>query len=473
VKRNRAALPHLSLVCMLSVFMFHCAPRPDFDGEPPGVDALGKGFPARFLWGTSTAAHQIEGGLTNQWTEWENGAFEDGTPHIKNNDRSGLATDSWNRFADDLQLMKQAGTNTYRFSVEWSRIQPSRGEWNQAAIDRYRSWARQLRENGIEPMVTLFHFTLPLWVVQSGGFESDTALDDFELFSRRMAKELAAEVDWWCTVNEPNVYASNGWLVGEFPPGKKGDTKTQAEVTARILEAHARSSKALRQEDVVDADGDGKNTIVTFAHHVRVFQPASPGTLDTAISGLSDDFFNESIVRALKTGRIVMNVPGAVSIDRNVPGLKDSIDVLGINYYTRGFVRTDLGSPSFSQMYSGPDRPVSDLGWDLYPGGLYAFVKRFNEYGWPIVITENGIATTDAAQRQLYLRRHIWALERAVADGVKLQGYIHWSLLDNFEWAQGYSARFGLFSVDFANGRARSATPAADDFRIIGANIPK
>ncbi len=450
-----------------------CAPRPGFDGEPPGVDTLGKGAPKGFLWGVSTAAHQIEGGQNNQWTEWEKGAFEDGTPHIKNNDQSGLATDSWNRFADDLALLKQAGVNTYRFSVEWSRIQPNRGEWNQPAIDRYKSWAEQLRANGIEPMVTLFHFTLPIWVVQAGGFENDAILDEFELFSRRMARELGGSVDWWCTVNEPNVYASSGWLTGEFPPGKKNDTKSQAEVTARILEAHARASKAIRQEDTVDADADGKSTIVTFAHHVRVFQPASTGTLDTAISGLSDDFFNEAIPRALKTGRIVMNVPGAVSIDRIVPGLKNSIDVLGINYYTRGFVRTDLGSASFSQMYSGPGRATNDLGWDLYPDGLYSFLKRFNDYGWPMVITENGIATTDAAARSLYLRRHMWAIERAISDGVKLQGYIHWTLLDNFEWAQGFSARFGLFSVDYANNRARNSTASVEDFRKMGSNIPK
>ncbi len=467
---KRFTLSLLTLSCLTGAA---CASRAGLDGEPPTSDTLGKGVGKGFLWGVSTAAHQIEGGLTNQWTQWENGAFEDGTPHIKNNERSGLATDSWNRFDDDLALMKKAGITMYRFSVEWSRIQPARGQWDTAAIERYRSWAKNLRANGIEPMVTLFHFTLPVWVNDAGGFENDAILEEFELFTRRMAIELGADVDWWCTANEPNVYAANGWLTGEFPPGKKDDTKTQAEVTARILEAHARASKALRQEDKVDADGDGKNNIITLAHHVRVFQPASTGALDTAIAGLSDDFFNEAIPRALKTGHIVMNVPGAVSIDKIVPGLKDSIDVLGVNYYTRGFVRTDFGSASFSQQYSAPGRPTNDLGWELYADGLYSFLKRFNDYGWPMVVTENGIATTDASKRSLYLRRHVWAVERAIADGANVAGYIHWSLLDNFEWAQGFSARFGLFSVDFANNRTRSETASVAEFRNIGANIPK
>lgn len=284
-----------------------CQPRAGLDDVSGDVGALGKGLPSGFLWGTATAAHQIEGGLDNNWTDFEAGAFPDGRPHIKNQDRSTVATDSWNRFDEDLAAMKALGATTYRFSVEWSRLEPRKGEWNDAAMQRYREWCVKLRAAGIEPMVTLHHFTLPKWVVEAGGFENEASKADLERFTRRVAGNLKDQVDWWVTLNEPNVYAVQGYLAGIFPPGKKDDTVTQTKVIANMLKAHARMAVALREVDDVDADGDGFSTRISVAHHVRFFQPATASPLDTAIAGLTDDYANEAIPRALKTGRVLFS----------------------------------------------------------------------------------------------------------------------------------------------------------------------
>jgi len=457
----------------LCLGLLACTERPGLDAADPSLATLGTGLPKGFLMGTATAAHQIEGGLDNDWTDWEAGSFPDGTPHVKHGDRSGLADDSWNRFDDDLALMKQLGATSYRFSVEWSRLEPERGAWNAAAMERYKEWVRKLRAAGIEPMVTLFHFTLPKWVAAQGGFESRQTMDDFADFSARVASELGDGVDLWCTINEPNVYAVEGWLEGIFPPGKKDDTKTQTLVLANLLEAHGLAAARIRAADTVDADGDGRATLISVAHHVRLFQPASNSTLDTYIAAVTDDYFNESTPRALVTGRILLDIPGTITVDKRIEGLAGSVDYLGINYYSRYIVRADLGAAALSQQYTLPGRPTSDLGWDLYPDGMYLSLMRFAAWGVPVYVTENGIADAKGELRVKYLKQHVAAVERAVADGADVRAYLHWSLLDNFEWADGFEPRFGLFAVDYGNGRARTATPAVETFRAIADHVPR
>jgi beta-glucosidase len=444
--------------------------RPSFEPEKVNATPLGKALPRGFLLGTSTASHQIEGGNENDWASWERASFPDGTPHIHDRSVSGPATDSWNRFDEDVTLMKRLGSNAYRFSVEWSRLEPVPGEWNAEAAARYRQWAQALRAQGIEPVVTLHHFTLPTWVAESGGWENPATLDAFERFAGHVAHLLGGEVDWWCTINEPNVYAVFGYMDGVWPPGKK-DTKAMATVLANLIEAHARAARQLRTHDQMDADGDGKATLVGLAHHVRVFQPASGSTTDLAVAGLTDEFFNESVPNALRTGRISLSVPGSVSLQRDVPGLQGSIDYFGINYYSRDHVRQDA-SPSFSHKYVPRGRDTNDLGWELYPEGLYLFLKRYAALGLPLVVTENGMDDRTGERRPYYLRSHLYAVEQAVAAGADVRGYFHWSLLDNFEWAEGYEPRFGLFRVDRSIPElGRQATPAVETFREAARNL--
>jgi beta-glucosidase len=238
-----------------------------------------------------------------------------------------------------------------------------------------------------------------------------------------------------------------------------------------LLHAHAKMAKALREVDVIDANADGHATLITTAHHVRIFQPATHSALDTAVAALTDDFVNEAIPRAFATGHIALTVPGTIDLQEDVPDLKGSIDVLGLNYYSRDIVRADLGSASLSQLTYRPGRPTNDQGWDLYPDGLYILLKRYGAYGWPIVITENGLSDREGTKRSLFLEQHLAALEQAVVEGVDVRGYFHWSLLDNFEWSDGFTPRFGLYQVDYANGRTRTASPAVATFRRISQNL--
>jgi beta-glucosidase len=446
-----------------------CGIRPSFDPAEINATPIGQGLPRGFLLGTSTASHQVEGGNDNDWTDWEHGTYADGTPHIDLNTQSGVATDSWNRFLEDVSLMRRLGANAYRFSIEWSRLEPTRGEWNAEAAERYRQWAHTLRAAGIEPLVTLHHFTLPRWVAAQGGWENPATVDDFERFSAQVALRLGAEVDWWCTLNEPNVLAVFGYLDGVWPPGKQ-DARAMARVFDHLVEAHARAARQLRENDTTDADGDGHATLIGLAHHVRVFQSATGSPSDSLVTGLTDTFFNDSLPEALRTGHLSVVVPGSISLQHDVPGLKGSVDWFGINYYTRDHVRQDA-SASFSHKYVPQGRDVNDLGWELYPEGLYLFLKRYASLGVPLVVTENGMDDRTGERRPYFLRSHLYAVERAVAEGVPVRGYFHWSLLDNFEWSEGYVPRFGLFRVERDAGLTRLPTPAVKTFQEAAHNL--
>jgi beta-glucosidase len=379
------------------------------------------GLPQGFLLGAATAAHQVEGGNLNDWTVWEAGRFEDGRPHIRDDARSGRAAGSWELWRDDVQALQTLGANAYRFGLEWSRLMPTPGSWNAAAGERYRAQLQALRAAGTTPFVTLHHFSLPLWLSELGGWEAPEALDAFEAFTRRAAAELGADVDFWVTINEPSVYALYGYATGIWPPGVQ-DMKRASRVYATLLRAHARAAKALREVDIVDADGNGTATQIGLAHQVLLIQPASSSLLDASIAGLSDDWANEAVPRAARTGRIRLYVPGQVDIDEEVEGLKGSFDYLGLNQYYRVQLRADLGMASLSRLYVAQGAAVNDLGGEIYPEGLYRMLRRFAEYGWPIYVTENGVADAADALRPDFLRGALDAVARAAQDGVDVRG---------------------------------------------------
>jgi beta-glucosidase len=440
-----------------------CTARPGLDGEMPDLSTLGKTLPAGFLIGTATAAHQIEGGNNNDWTAWE-----ETQGHIKDNDTSQTADGSWDdNFVKDLAAMQALHVNAYRFSIEWSRIQPSAdASFDERALQKYADLAHRLRAAGIRPMVTLMHFTLPKWAAENGGWNNAATVSQFEGFVRHVVPVLAPDVDLWCTINEPNVYAVSAYLNGNYPPGEKDANADMANVFLNLMKAHAAAAKAIHELEPGAHAG--------IAHHVRIFQPATSSSLDTAIAGLSDDFFNESVPRANATGRVKLYQPGAFDIDELVPDLQGSFDYLGINYYTRDTVRADLSSATFSNLYVPAGRPTNDEGWDIYPDGLYIFLTRFQAYGVPMIVTENGIADAERSTRPKFLAQHVDALERAVHDGADVRGYFHWSLMDNFEWDSGYTPRFGIYRVDVDMdpiNLVRQPTPAVDTFKQIADNI--
>lgn len=442
-----------------------CQLPPRFDREAVRAYPLGTGLPAGFVLGAATSSHQTEGGLDNDWTQWEQGTFPDGRPHIRDNQQSGLAARSWDLWPQDVQALESLGANGYRLSVEWSRLEPRPGEWNAAAAAKYREMLVALRAKGIQPFVTVFHFTLPRWLSDRGGWESPEALDAFAAFSRRCGTEFGDLVDGWVTLNEPNVYALFGYATGQWPPGIQ-DMKRATHVFATLLRAHARAAEALRASDTVDADGDGLATQIGLAHHVVLLQPASSSPLDAAIAAGSDDYANESVPRAALTGRIQLSVPGVVELDETVEGLKGSFDFLGLNYYYRIYVRADLGEVSLSHLYVPKGHTLNDLGGEVYSEGLYRTLKRYGGYPWPIYVTENGVADADDKLRPDFLRSNIYGIEQAIGDGIDVRGYFYWSLIDNFEWAEGFAGRYGLYSVDFESPeRPRAARPSAEVFR--------
>jgi beta-glucosidase len=407
-------------------------------------------WPPGFLWGTATAAHQVEGGNHNDWSR-----FEEQKGRIAHGDKSGLAADHWNRMGEDVALMKDLGANAYRFSVEWSRVEPVEGHWDDAAFARYRELLGLLREAHITPMVTLLHFTLPQWLADRGGVRSPDFPVRFALFAGEAARRLGTSVDLWCVINEPNVQMYLGYVEGIWPPGHKSPAEA-AEAFAGLLRAHALAALAIRRNDAGAQVGIAQNLIL--------FEPASRLSLpDWFAARGAAEAFDWAFYDSVQAGRIKLSAPGFPTLDEPLPELKGSVDYFGANYYRRDLVRFAPSAPGVVQILPGPGRR-NDLGWEIYPEGLLLLLRQaFARYHLPIYVTENGIADARGDARPAYLRSHAHALARALAEDIPVRGYFHWTLMDNFEWAEGFAPRFGLYRVE-ANTRNRIPTPGAGAF---------
>jgi beta-glucosidase len=449
---------HLIAVVALAL---GCAKPLTFDPAAIAASRPLAGVPAGFLLGAATSAHQIEGGTHNDWTEWEAGRYPDGQPHVLDGASAARAADSWNLWRADLAALQLIGANVYRLGIEWSRLEPAPGAWDAAAAARYHEMFAALRAAGITPLVTLHHFTLPLWVARQGGWEWPGAPAALAAFAARAGAAFGDVVDWWCTINEPNVLVAKGYLAGQWPPGVR-DPARAARVLAALMRAHALAAAALRAADRTDADGDGAATRIGIAHNLRIFDPYSAASpVDGIAAGVANTFYNESFLDAVTTGRIRIVLPGVIDIDEPFPALTGSFDYLGVNYYTRDLVIGHLGGPEPYSAAAKPGAARNDLGWEIYPEGLYRLLVRYARRGWPILVTENGIADGRGGSRPGFLRAHLYAVDRARADGVNVIGYIFWSLIDNFEWSHGYRGRFGLFSIDFDGDPTLTRRPTA------------
>ena len=413
-------------------------------------------FPAGFLWGAATSAHQVEGGnRRNDWWRFEQvpGAIRDGH-------RSGDACRHYERFDEDFALAAADGHNAHRLSIEWSRIEPARGEWDTAEVAHYHAVFASLKKHRLLPVVTLHHFTNPLWVADRGGWENRETIDHFEAFVRFCAREFGGEVDWWCTVNEPEVYAFRGWSEGVWPPRKHDDGAALA-VIANLLEAHGRAYRVLHAEDRADADGDGQPVRVGFAKHRPQLVPArwwSP--LDCLRAFFEHRVFNRAVERAPVDGVIDLGIPGAKRVKRRVPELAGAWDWYGLNYYTRWQVNA-IGREAHTARAGAT---VNDLGWEIWAEGLGLAVREAARLGKPVLITEHGAADAHDQWRPKLIEDALESLAREIAAGVPVLGYLHWSLLDNFEWNDGYAGRFGLYSIDFSGdpGLERRRTRSAE-----------
>ncbi|HTO92368.1 MAG TPA: family 1 glycosylhydrolase [Candidatus Sulfotelmatobacter sp.] len=421
-------------------------------------------FPPGFRWGTAMSAHQVEGGnRLNDWWRFEQipGAIADG-------DRSGDACRHYELFDQDFALAEADGHNMHRLSIEWSRLEPERDRWNAAEVEHYHQVLASLKRHRITPLVTLHHFTNPCWIADRGGWENPETIDRYCEYVRFCAREFGGEVDWWCTVNEPEVYAFRGMSEAVWPPRKRDDGAALC-VIGNLLEAHGRAYRVLHEEDRADADGDGFSARVGFAKHRPQLVAANPWSpLDALRAAIENQMFNVAVESAQVTGMIDLSIPGAPPVRREVPELKDAFDWYGLNYYTRWMVHA-LGREAHTARVGAPR---NDLHWEIWAEGLAEAAHAAARAGKPILITEHGIADARDQWRPKFISDSLAALARVIQSGADVIGYLHWSLLDNFEWSDGYRGRFGLYAVDFNDAtKPRRRRESAEVFaRIVRAN---
>jgi beta-glucosidase len=393
------------------------------------------GFPKGFLWGTATAAHQVEGGNhLNDWWAWEE------TPgHIKNGDRSDPACDHYHSFESDFDLLKSLHQNAHRFSLEWSRIEPRPGEFSESAIKHYADVLQALRARGMEPVVTIHHFTNPTWIAAAGGWETPETAERFAIFVDHVMAELGSLAKYWVTINEPTVIAYQGYVRGEWPPGKRGGLDAAARVLVNLMRGHWLAFERIKSRHA--------EAQVGLAHHLRIFDPARPvNPLDWAVSAAFSRVFNQTILKTLRQGRLAFPLTRGHRASGPVP----SQDFIGLNYYTRELVKFNrhYRAEMFGERVLPKNAPRSDLNWEVYPHGLYRLLQSLNADRLPILVTENGIADRVDALRPEYVLSHVTAMQHAIDAGVPVRGYFHWTSFDNFEWAEGYGAKFGLIACD-------------------------
>ena len=407
-------------------------------------------FPEGFLWGAATSAHQVEGdNVSSDWWAWEQAG------RVK--ERSGAACDHYRRFESDFDLAASLGHTAHRFSIEWSRIEPAEGQWDDGALAHYVEVVRALRQRRLEPIVTLHHFTSPQWFTAQGGWTNSRAVSWFTRYVERVAAALAESVRYWCTINEPMVYVRMHYVQGLGPPGASDFTQA-LRVIEHLIRAHAAGYRALHEA----SRGSGIAPQVGIAHHLPAFQPCrrwSP--MDRWVTRVTDRIFNAAFLQALTEGR--WSVPGVASW--KIPEARATLDFLGLNFYGRQFIRWDPALkpwPGSSCDLGHHPRQVTErtsMGWDVHPPSFYEVLTRWKALGLPILITENGTFMADDERRWRYIARHLQETARAIRAGAPVVGYCYWSLLDNFEWADGFGPRFGLYRVDFGDpARPRTRT---------------
>ena len=383
-------------------------------------------FPPGFLWGTATSAHQVEGHNTSSdWWQWEKTR-----PQEK---RSGQAADQYNLFAADFDLAQGFNHNAHRLSIEWARIEPKEGEFDPHEIEHYIEVLKALKKRKLKVMLTLWHFSLPQWVSDKGGWENGATIKYFQRFVSRVVPELQDFVDLWITLNEPQVLSYCGYLIGVWPPQKKSKWAA-LKVTWNLAQAHKKAYKIIHKF-VPNAQVGVACNIGSWSafHHHSIRESIAEWLLDL----VENHFFY------FLTG-------------------KDSHDFLGLNYYFNHYISFNGESsrlPSIVDI-AITKKDVTDMGWEILPEGIFDILMDFSDYHKPIYITENGLASTNDDRRCRFLIGYLKEIYHAIEAGANVEGYFHWSLIDNFEWADGFNPRFGLVEVDF-NTQKRTPRPSA------------
>jgi beta-glucosidase len=378
-------------------------------------------FPEGFLFGSSTAAHQVEGGnVNNDWWAWEH------APYTTCVESSGDAIDQWHRYEEDFALLAELGQNAHRMSLEWSRIEPAPGEFSRAALEHYRRVLGALEQQGLTAFVTLHHFTLPRWLAEQGGWMARDAIERFARYTERVAAALGDLMPFAGTINEPQIVALMGYRQGLFPPGLRNPFMF-GRATRRLIDAHAAAVEAVK--------GGRGDPQAGACLQLPAFEPAR-----------ADD-----PVCVAACGRLVHEMEDVYLED--LAG-----DWVGVQYYSRQRV-DPTATEGFAPAPEGA--PLTQMGWEIHPEGLHRAILSAARTGLPVYVTENGIATADDAQRVSYMRDHVSQVARAIADGADVRGFHYWSAFDNFEWAEGYRPTFGMIGIDRDDGLRRVVRPSA------------
>lgn len=398
-------------------------------------------FPQGFLWGTATSSYQVEGGNKHaDWWHWE----QEGE-HIADGTTSGSAVDHWNRYKEDLALAgSYMHNNAYRLSVEWSRLEPEEGVWDEEAFAHYREILAEAKKRKMTIMLTIHHFTNPQWLAEKRGWETAKIIRYFKRLTKKLCEELGEYVDIWCTINEPMVYVLQGYIFLEWPPQKPSKW-----LAAKVLWYQTRCHRAAYRTIHAWAKARNRETQVGIANNVSsmtIYRKHS--FVDHIAAALVDRFSNH----------LFYTLSG-----------KRTHDYLGLNYYFHFRMKSvwhffKKAAPVEKMQKTGFES--SDIGWELFPHGIFDVCVDLAEYKKPIYITENGLATSNDDKRIRVIVGFLLQIFYAIQEGADVRGYFHWSLLDNFEWAKGYEPTFGLVEVDRATMK-RSPRPSAQIYGMI------
>ncbi len=374
--------------------------------------------PKNFYWGAATASYQVEGGIEN--TDWAKAAREGRVPPC------GRACDHYHRYEEDFDIAQSLGHNAHRFSIEWARIEPEEGKFDEETTEHYRRVLRALRDRNLEPFVTLWHFTLPLWFAQSGGFERKDAPKIFARYCQYIVEQLGDLCLHFSTMNEPNVYATHGYLYGVWPPFQRVGLMAKGDGTEERAQPQTKIRNYWQYWKVAS------NLVKAHNTAYACIKAARPDTQVSVIKHVHVFDANERFIN-----KLLARVAQYLQTDAFLLGIKGSFDAIGLNYYrstrfgeTRNFLQTDMG-------------------WNALPSGIYNALLHLQRYQKPIFIAEAGLADEDDDLRPQYLTVQIMAMQRAIQDGVDVRGHLYWSLLDNYEWALGFEKRFGIVEIDY------------------------
>lgn len=404
-------------------------------------------FPRNFLWGASTSSHQVEGGNHNQWSEWEIKNAEklaagaektyDWLPNWKevksqaisrDNYISSNGVDHYHKYKQDFKLLKKLNLNAYRFGIEWSRIEPEEGKWDEGQIEYYRKYIKELNSLDIEPILNIWHWTVPVWFDKKGGFAKRKNAHYFAEYVHRIAREYRGDLRYIITLNEPNIFATFSYQLGLWPPQIKNIFKCSW-VYWNLVRCHRKAYYLIKHED--------PSIQVGVAAQLANIQAKRP-----------HNFFDQVSTKVM---RYIWNWWFLLRIKREQ-------DFIGVNYYF-----TDYYTGLFKR--ENPKVPLNDIGFYMEPEGLYPLLLRtWVRFHKPIIVTENGVADAKDEYRRWWIEETIVAMQRAISEGVRIMGYFHWSLLDNFEWSYGWWPKFGLVEVDRKKKMRRTIRPSAKWF---------